>query len=211
MCTYIKKNMYIVTNIYIYRNVLFLLWFSSYMSIDSDDMSIQCQVGRWLKSAQQNSAIMVCPQQVPKSSWLSCKCWMQAHQISLTAWQQSLHWTVQCEVSSGHWRCATDSGESWMSSAAQRWYQHACSQCLCYQWLVFFFRPVSWWRWNSWQLCGGFCFPDFLLIFFIFNHYYLFMPLLCWPGRGGSELTGGLVDAAGLDLFLSYFNFQFLF
>ena len=44
--------------------------------------------------------------------------------------------------------------------------------------------------WNSWQLCGGFCFPDFL-IFFIFNHYYLFMPLLCWPGRGGYELIGG--------------------
>ena len=65
--------------------------------------------------------------------------------------------------------------------------------------------------WNSWQLCGGFCFPDLLLIFFIFNHYYLFMPLLCWPGRGGSELTGGLVDAAGLDLFLNYFSFSFLF
>ena len=31
----------------------------------------------------------------------------------------------------------------------------------------------------------------FLLIFFIFNHYYVFMPLLCWPGRGGYELTGG--------------------
>ena len=29
----------------------------------------------------------------------------------------------------------------------------------------------------------------FLLVFFIFNHYYVFMPLLCWPGRGGYELS----------------------
>ena len=47
------------------------------------------------------------------------------------------------------------------------------------------------------------------MIFFIFNHYYLFMQLLRWPGRGGSELTGGLFDAAGLDLFLNYFTVSF--
>ena len=135
------------------------------------------QVGRWLKSAQQNSAIMVCPQQVPKSSWLSCKCWMQAHQISLTAWQQSLHWTVQCEVSSGHWRCATDSGESWISSAAQRWYQHACSQCLCYQWLVFFLDLSA----DEDGIAGSSVVASACLIFYWYSLFSVF--IICFKTR----------------------------
>ena len=56
--------------------------------------------------------------------------------------------------------------------------------------------------WNSWQLCGGFYFPDFLLIFLSCKHYYLFMQLLCWPL---------VADAAGLDSFLSYLDFTFVF
>ena len=132
MCIYTKKNMYIFTNIHIYRHVFFCCDMSMTQMAQltcpcnacGSAPGIHCAplvtyiftllykyisiVGRGValcalfKSVQLNSAIMVGPYNVSNSPEL-CTCWiLQPHQFSLTAGQQPLHQTVPSEVSSGH-------------------------------------------------------------------------------------------------------------